>query len=426
MRRTGYSGRFKLTSSPQDQTSPGIVPLETATNLLQPGNYSRVGFGARHRKKQHMKIAHLSALVLFALFVSRPVSAADWKVVASPSVGTGANSLAGAASAADNDVWAVGWAFNQQLNAYRTVIEHWNGTSWSIVKSRNATNGYNLLNGVAVVAANDVWTVGQAANGSTYSTLVERWNGAGWSIVPSPNVAGSSSVLTAISVVSANDIWAVGYSTDNNFNNHSLTMHWNGTTWSIVPSPSVNDDILFAVDAVASNDVWAVGRSFQEAKTLTIHWNGSNWSIVPSPNGIGDNILFGVAAIASNDVWAVGNEGSLSTLAEHWDGAAWNIVPTPDFNPNATNEVLVGIVALSSNNIWTAGQYIVPIEGSVQHTLTENWDGSNWNFVPSPDKRNSNNRLHGITVTPNGTLWAVGTTGVFAQPERTLILRKTP
>jgi hypothetical protein len=141
---------------------------------------------------------------------------------------------------------------------------------------------------------------------------------------------------------------------------------------------------------------------------------------VPSPNGIGDNILFGVAAIASNDVWAVGNEGSLSTLAEHWDGAAWNIVPTPDFNPNATNEVLVGIVALSSDNIWTAGQYIVPLEGSAQFTLTENWDGSNWNFVPSPDKRNSNNRLHGITVTPNGTLWAVGTTGVFAQPERTL------
>ena len=34
--------------------------------------------------------------------------------------------------------------------------------------------------------------------------------------------------------------------------------------------------------------------------------------------------------------------------------------------------------------------------------------------------------LHGITVTPNGTLWSVGTTGVFAKPERTFILRKNP
>jgi len=377
-----------------------------------------------------MKIARAFALVLFALFAGHSARAADWEVVASPSVGTGANSLVGAASALDNDIWAVGWAYNSRLSAYRTVIEHWNGTKWSIVKSRNATNGYNFLNGVAVVAANDVWAVGQAATGSTYNTLVEHWDGTAWSIVPSPNVIGSSSVLTALSVVSGNDIWAVGYSTDNNFNNHSLTMHWNGATWSIVPSPTVDDDILFAVDAVASNDVWAVGRSRPgggEDRTLTLHWNGSAWSVVPSPNdSTDDNDLFGVATVASNDVWAVGNAGSLKTLAIHWDGSSWSVVPTAALDPNDTNPVLVGIVALSSDNIWTAGQFIVPLQGSVQQTLTENWNGSSWSVVPSPNAKNSNNRLHGIAATPNGTLWAVGTTGVFAQPERTLILRKNP
>ena len=376
-----------------------------------------------------MKIFHAVVFVLFATVVGQSASAADWQIVASPSVGTGANSLAGVASAADNDVWAVGWAYNSGLSAYRTVIEHWNGTKWSVVKSRNTTNGYNFLNGIAVVAANDVWAVGQAAIGSTYNTLVEHWNGTAWSVVSSPNVPGFSSTLQAITVVSANDIWAVGYSTDSNFNNFTLTLHWDGTAWSIVPSPIFDNDFLFAVDAVASNDVWAVGDSRPnnyDAVTLTIHWDGSNWSIVPSQNDIGDDIFFGVAAIASNDVWAVGNDGSLSTLAEHWDGTAWTIIPTPQFNPNATNEVLVGIVALASNNIWTAGQYIVPIEGSAQFTLTENWDGSSWNFVASPNKKNSNNRLHGITVTPNGTLWAVGTTGVFGKAERTLTMRKSP
>src|SRR5438876_8041579 len=205
-----------------------------------------------------MKIAYVSALVLFASFVGQSASAADWQIVASPSVGTGANSLVGVASAADNDVWAVGWAYNSRLGAYRTLIEHWNGTNWSVVKSRNATNGYNFLNGIAVVAANDVWTVGQAANGNTYKTLVEHWDGTAWSIVPSPNVAGNSSILEAISVVSANDIWAVGYSQDTNFNTFTLTLHWNGTAWSIVPSPTVDHDILFGVDAIATNDVWAV------------------------------------------------------------------------------------------------------------------------------------------------------------------------
>src|SRR5438132_8619798 len=217
-----------------------------------------------------MRIRHASVVAFLTLFAVHSACAADWEVVASPSVGTGANSLIGVASAADNDVWAVGWAFKAQLNAYRTVTEHWNGTRWSVVRSPNATNGYNFLNGVAVVAANDVWTVGQAANGNTYNTLVEHWNGVAWSIVPSPNVAGSSNILEAISVVSANDIWAVGYSSDSSFNNHPLTIHWNGATWRIVPSTRVNDDILFGVDAVALNAAWPVVRSFQDARTLTI------------------------------------------------------------------------------------------------------------------------------------------------------------
>jgi hypothetical protein len=378
-----------------------------------------------------MKIRHASVLIILTLLAGYSARAADWETVASPNGGRQANSLSSVAAAADNDVWAVGWAYNAQLDAYRTLTEHWNGTRWSLVRSPNATSGYNLLNGVVVVAANDVWTVGQAWNGSTYNTLVEHWNGGAWSIVPSPNVTGNSNVLEAISVVSANDIWAVGFSTDSNFINNTLTLHWNGTSWSIVPSPSLDSDILFAVDALASNDVWAVGRTkpggYGEDRTLTMHWDGSNWSIVPSPNdSSNDNDLFGVAAVASNDVWAVGNAGSLKTLAIHWNGASWSVVPTPVFDPNATNQVLVGIVALSSTNIWTAGQYIVPLQGSAQHTLTENWDGLNWNFVPSPNAQNSNNRLHGITATPDGTLWAVGTTGVFARPERTLILRKNP
>jgi hypothetical protein len=378
-----------------------------------------------------MKIRHASILIILTLLAGYSAQAADWETVASPNGGRQANSLSSVAAAADNDVWAVGWAYNAQLNAYRTLIEHWNGTRWSLVRSPNATSGYNLLNGVAVIAANDVWTVGQAWNGSTYNTLVEHWNGVAWSIIPSPNVTGNSNVLEAISVVSANNIWAVGFSTDSNFINNTLTLHWDGTSWSIVPSPSLDSDILFAVDALASNDVWAGGRTkpggYGEDRTLTMHWDGSNWSIVPSPNdSSNDNDLFGVAAVASNDVWAVGNAGSLKTLAIHWNGASWSVVPTPVFDPNATNQVLVGIVALSSTNIWTAGQYIVPLQGSAQHTLTEDWDGLNWNFVPSPNAQNSNNRLHGITATPNGTLWAVGTTGVFTRPERTLILRKNP
>ena len=117
-----------------------------------------------------MRIHHAFVLVIFTLLASHSARAANWEVVASPNAGRQANSLSSVADVADDDVWAVGWAFNAQLNAYRTLTEHWDDTRWSLVRSPNATNGYNLLNGVAVVASNDVWAIGQAANGSTYHT----------------------------------------------------------------------------------------------------------------------------------------------------------------------------------------------------------------------------------------------------------------
>jgi hypothetical protein len=113
----------------------------------------------------------------------------------------------------------------------------------------------------------------------------------------------------------------------------------------------------------------------------------------------------------------------MKTLAIHWNGASWSVVSTPAFDNSVSNEALIGIVALSSGDIASIGQFM---QSSVQHTLAEHWNGSSWTLVPSPNAEFSSNRLSGIAATPTGTLWAVGTTGVFGQPERTLILRKSP
>jgi len=98
-------------------------------------------------------------------------------MIAVPNPSPFTNRLRAVAAISTSDVWAVGQANTPDGLNLVTLIEHWNGTVWSVFRSPNATNGYNLLNGIALVAANDVWTVGQAANGSTYSTLVEHWDG---------------------------------------------------------------------------------------------------------------------------------------------------------------------------------------------------------------------------------------------------------
>jgi hypothetical protein len=78
-------------------------------------------------------------------------------------------------------------------------------------------------------------------------------------------------------------------------------------------------------------------------QTLIESWNGSVWSIVPSPNTspTHDNDLFGVACSNSTACIAVGfynagppNLGPDQTLIESWNGSAWTIVPSPNLSPS--------------------------------------------------------------------------------------------
>src|SRR5438132_14227897 len=61
---------------------------------------------------------------------------------------------------------------------------------WSIVPSPSVSGApYNFLNAVACVSPSDCWAVGDYA-AAKFQTLIEHWDGTSWSIVTSP--AGSS------------------------------------------------------------------------------------------------------------------------------------------------------------------------------------------------------------------------------------------
>jgi hypothetical protein len=83
----------------------------------------------------------------------------------------------------------------------------------------------------------------KAVNISKAGALIEHWNGTGWSVVPNPNAAGN---LQAIAAISANDIWAVGT---------TGIEDWNGTTSSFVTFPSGVSGTLDAVAALSDGTV---------------------------------------------------------------------------------------------------------------------------------------------------------------------------
>ena len=211
--------------------------------------------------------------------------------------------------------------------------------AWGTVPSPNRNDKSNSLQGVSAISSQDIWAVGDYNPGNPVTgrkTLIEHWDGNTWSLVSSPNPSWPGidlATLAAVDAVTATDVWAVGYSEDfSSLRLNTLIMHWDGSQWTIVPSPNPAGvrlpNQLFSIAAVAANDIWAVGSYGSNSKPLTLHWDGAAWSVVPNNCGSYGG-LHGVSAITASDIWAVGEGFSC-----HYDGSAWTMVPIPQSRPD--------------------------------------------------------------------------------------------
>jgi hypothetical protein len=285
---------------------------------------------------------------------------AKWSLVASPNFNQGYNELYGAAAISSTDVWAVGYHNIATYGSEKSMALHWNGTAWSIVPTRNIGQDANELLAVDGVASNDVWAVGFGHSSSNQIglPLIQHWDGTRWSLSRSPNVGRGFAVLRAIAAVATDDVWAVG-----SHDGRTLIEHWNGTAWSVVSSPNGAraDSELYGISASSPNDVWAVGEttSNNNGDTLVLHWEGAGWTAVTAKEGAKPfTALDEVVALGPSDVWAVGADYdpllvSFRTFTEHWDGAAWTVVPSP--NPSPEYDYLVGAAGFPGGDVWAVG-----------------------------------------------------------------------
>src|ERR1022692_3527156 len=153
---------------------------------------------------------------------------------------------------------------------FRAFAEQWNGRTWAVVTIPSPPGDDTRLHAVTATTTN-AWAVGSDANHS----LIEHRNSAlAWSVVPSPANEPAGGELDAITAVSANDIWAVGHSRSGSVGNafEPLIEHWNGTAWTLVPSPSVTagnaQDTLSSVSAIGSSDVWASALPCRTSRSI--------------------------------------------------------------------------------------------------------------------------------------------------------------
>ena len=134
---------------------------------------------------------------------------------------------------------------------------------------------------VSCVSASACTAVGDDGQGPFRKTLVESWNGTRWSVVPSPNPAKSHNYLFAVSCVSASACTATGTHGNRDPFRGALVESWNGTTWSVVPSPvkGTAQNQLQGVSCVSATACTAAGHYLNSGpgfpKTLIESSNGA-------------------------------------------------------------------------------------------------------------------------------------------------------
>lgn len=355
---------------------------------------------------------------------------AQWQLVASPNVANRSNALYAVAALSSTNVWAVGSTYNPATDTTQALIEHWTGTTWNIVTSPSPGSAKNTLAAIAAVASNDIWAVGYWQSPPTeQQTLTEHWDGTAWRVVTSPNSSNPNAIwdaLAGVTAISTNDVWAAGsYYDSSTLGYVSMTEHWNGTSWSLVPDPPTIGGLLMATASVGPSDVWAVGRDTFGVHGTAEHWNGTDWSAVSLPTWTGGSqySLYGVGAAGANDVLAVGDgivqSGQFQPVALHWNGTAWTFSTTPTLSGNSAMESVAYLPG--TQQAWAVGDIGGSSTNSV--TLIERWNGTALTLVPSPNVPGAyTNGLFGVSADAALDAWAVG---VFAQtnggPQQTLI-----
>ncbi len=339
------------------------------------------------------------AAPVFALQTPRPLAKLDGLMIA-------------AAAASPSDAWAVG-----------ALMAHWDGKTWQSVALPVAGS---QLNDVTAITSNDYWAVG-TGNGTT---LAQHWDGNNWSVVATPTPPGASPRFSSVTSHASNDVWIAG-SQDSPVDPDAIVPlfeHWDGTSWTIVPSPEPNPEGFYFVNKISeesTSDIWAAGNngSGPSATPFFYHWNGTAWSQVSSPALQFGGNLNGVVALSPTNAWAAGSANAkpimiksqeisanpIQTLIEHWDGKAWSVVASPNFGPTALNQSnhLMSVVALSPTDLWAVGRAFIPDGSGQQITFALHGDGTSWTIQPTPDV-GSNNTLFGAAVALPSSVWFVG------------------
>jgi hypothetical protein len=264
------------------------------------------------------------------LMVAERWNGTKWSAEAPPNPSGTTQSNSGAVSCESPASCTAVGTYYTKSGTERTLAEYWNGSAGAVHTTPNPSGGFGyLLAGVSCPSVTRCSAVGQYGSGGGYVTLAEQWNGTKWSVQKTRNGAGGESSLDAISCTSTTSCTATGSASNNSGSELTLAEYWNGSTWTVqnTPSPGQSVSYLDAVSCTSASSCAATGvhdtKSPGQQVMLAEYWNGSTWvtQSTQKPSGSINSELYGVSCVTANSCTTVGWWGNNSkpeeTLAEY-------------------------------------------------------------------------------------------------------------
>jgi hypothetical protein len=272
----------------------------------------------------------------------------SWSTASTQPSGQAHDQFNAVTCASASDCWAVGFAGPDTLEnnflpnimpvvtGAAAFIEHWNGASWTITAAPPASGAQGTyLDGVTCVSSDQCWAVGanMGADGNPSSTLVDGWNGSSWSTVTSPDPTASGSLLTAVTCLDASACWASGAigqgsGGGKNMDPAPIITAWNGSAWSVEPSPNV-------VGFGYLNDVACVDGSGCFSVGFAVLGGGNNTTVIQT---LIEQLV--LPAAGNQGLLVSGSDGGVFTFGDaafsgsmggtHLNAPVVGVAPTPD------------------------------------------------------------------------------------------------
>ncbi len=347
-------------------------------------------------------------------------SATSPVIGSSPNAGSGNNYLYGVSCTSTSFCEAVG-NYVDSSGVAQTLVEEYNGLSWSIASSPNSGSGNNYLYGVSCTSTSFCAAVGYyIASAGVAQTLADTYDGSSWTASASTDTSSSqTNYLYGVSCVSASFCASAGYWSQDPLTLSSATMAeiYNGSSWSSPSglsssSQTVNGNRLFGVACVSSSSCLTVGR-YSVAFSLAESYTPTSWSLSPAQITTQSD-LYGISCKSSTFCVAVGyyvdSSNVQQMLIETYNGTSWSEVTGLSNPANSAGEnALDGVSCASSTSCVAVGSYLESTSSGTQtQTLAVVYNGSSWTTVTPANQGSYGDTLFDISCTSSTSCVAVG------------------